>query len=144
MDVYITNCFRMLDFFKKHDKVSIMNNKILIVEDEKPLARALLLKLGNVGFTVQVAFDGQEALDLLAKQEFDLILLDLVMPRVDGFGVLTEMQKKQIKTPVIILTNLGQEEDIKRAKELGAKEYFIKSATSIADVVKLVKQTIGT
>ena len=114
------------------------SKKILIAEDEKPLAQVLTLKLERSGFDVRVAVNGQEALDVLAKEKFDLVLLDLVMPKVDGFGVLKELKKRGDATKVIVLSNLSQEEDAKKAKELGAQDFFIKSNTPIADIVEKV------
>lgn len=117
--------------------------KILIAEDEKPLAKALGLKLTKAGFAVTEASDGQEALDKVATTTFDLILLDLVMPKVDGFHFLAEVQKKGIKTPVIVLSNLGQNEDIKKATELGAVGFFVKASTPLAKILELVKSKLN-
>ena len=80
----------------------------------------------------------------MAKEKFDLILLDLIMPVMDGFELLEKMKERGLKTPVIVLTNLGQTEDAKKAKELGAVDYFIKSNTAIADVVKHIDKVLGT
>ncbi|MEK7607273.1 MAG: response regulator [Patescibacteria group bacterium] len=116
--------------------------KILIVEDEKPMARALELKLAHGGFDAVVAYDGEQGLDLLKTHSVDLILLDLIMPKLDGFAVLTELKQKGNKTPVIILSNLSQGGDEKRARELGALEFYIKSNTPIADIVTRVEQIL--
>lgn len=113
--------------------------KILIVDDEKPLIRALELKFTNAGFEVMVAMDGEEALELLSKEKFDMVILDLVMPKKDGFEVLSELKAKGNKVPVIVLSNLSQEEDIKRVRELGAIDYLIKPETSIFELVSKVK-----
>lgn len=110
--------------------------RILIAEDEAAIAKALELKLTHSGFEVQVAGDGEEALALIEDQKFDVILLDLVMPKKDGFGVLEALKAKKNLTRVIVLTNLSQEEDLKRAQAMGAKEYFVKSDTPLAEVVK--------
>jgi len=114
--------------------------KILIAEDERPMARALELKLSHEGYDVTYAANGQEALDFLKKDKFDIILLDLMMPKVDGFGVLEEMKAKKMKIPVIILSNLSQVEDEERAKKMGAKDFFIKSNTPIANIIDYVKK----
>ena len=74
------------------------------------------------------------------KQKFDLLLLDLIMPKVDGFAVLKEMKEKKITLPVIITSNLGQEEDKKRVEELGVSDYLIKSNVSIMDIVLKIKE----
>jgi DNA-binding response OmpR family regulator len=91
--------------------------KILIVEDEKPMARALELKLTHAGFETKVVFNGEDAITFLQQEKCALILLDLIMPGMDGFKVLEILQERGITTPVVILTNLSQEEDIKRARE---------------------------
>ncbi len=114
------------------------NKKILIVEDEKSIANALKLKLENSGYESDIALNGREALEMLEGNGYSLVLLDLVMPVMDGFGVLEEMKKKGITTPVLISTNLSQEEDEKRAKELGAKDFFVKSDTPITEVINQV------
>ncbi len=112
-----------------------ISKKILIIEDEKTLARALELKLSRVDFNVRVVFNGEDGLILLEKETFDLILLDLIMPKMDGFGVLRRLVELQIKTPVIVLSNLSQENDAKKTKAFGAKEFFIKSNTPISVIV---------
>ena len=117
--------------------------RILIAEDEKPMARALTLKLEHEGYEVETTYDGEEAISKLAESQFDLILCDLVMPKVDGFAVLEEVKNKKIKTPIVILSNLGQEEDQEKAKSLGAKEFFIKSNTPIKNIVEQVKKMLG-
>ncbi len=116
--------------------------KILIVEDEKPMARALELKLDHSGFETGVASDGEQGLAAIRKNGIDLILLDLVMPKLDGFAVLAELKQKGNKTLVIVLSNLSQEDDEKRAKALGAREFYIKSNTSIADIVTRVEEIL--
>lgn len=117
--------------------------KILIAEDEKPMARALELKLNNNGFEASAVYDGNQAINALEKDKYDLLLLDLMMPEKDGFAVLEEMKTKNITVPVIVSTNLSQEGDIKRAKDLGAKDYFVKSDTPINEVVEHVKKVLG-
>lgn len=118
------------------------SKKILIVEDEKPMANALVLKLTSAGFDVVLVYDGETAISTLRQSSFDLIVLDLVMPKKDGFFVLAELKKLKIATPVIVSSNLSQEEDIKRVKELGARDYFIKSDTTLAEIVEKVKQAM--
>lgn len=117
--------------------------KILIAEDEKALSKALTLKFTREGFTVTVANNGQEALDILDKEKFDVIVLDLVMPKVDGFAVLQKLKDMKNKVPLIVTSNLSQEEDMKRAKALGANEFFIKSDTSLSDLVDHVMKMVA-
>lgn len=117
--------------------------RVLVVEDEQALAQIVKLKLESEGvYEVTNAFNGQEALDVLSKNEFDVVLLDLVMPEMNGFDVLEQMQQKKYTVPVIVASNLGQAEDIKRATDLGAKDYYIKSETSLAEIVDHVKKVL--
>lgn len=116
------------------------NKKILIVEDEKPLAHAMELKLKGEGFETTVASNGQEALDLVKGQQFDVMLLDLMMPTVDGFQVLEQIKDLSTKpATVFVLSNLSQHEDEQRVLSLGAKKFFIKSDTSLSTIVNEVK-----
>lgn len=112
--------------------------KILIAEDEKALARALELKLTSAGFIISVAHDGEEALAKILAEKFDLVLLDLVMPKKDGFSVLENLKAKGNTTPVIVSSNLSQEEDFQKAKSLGAVDYFIKSDTPLSEIVNKI------
>ncbi len=120
-----------------------MAKKILIIEDEKPLARALELKLAHEGFETKSLSNGEDILATLAGGGFVLVVCDLVMPKVDGFQVLQTIKEKNLKIPVIILTNLSQPEDEKKARSLGAAEFFIKSSTPIARIVEHIKEMVG-
>ena len=118
--------------------------KVLIVEDEKPLARALELKLTRSGFQTKTVYDGAAALQAVSDEKFDLILLDLVMPKMDGFTVLEALKSHNIRTPVVVATNLSQEEDLKRVKALGAVDYFVKSDVPINAIVERIRKALGT
>jgi len=117
--------------------------RILIIEDEKPLAHALSLKLSHEGFEVVTTGSGEEGLQFLAKEKFDLVLTDLIIPGVDGFKVLETIQEKKMKVPVIVITNLNQEEDKKRVFDLGAASFFVKSNSPISEIVENVKSKIA-
>jgi CheY-like chemotaxis protein len=120
-----------------------MTKKILIAEDEKPMAKALELKLKGSGFEAKAVFNGVEALAEMEKEKYDLLLLDLMMPVMDGFGVLEALKNKpDNKTLVIVSSNLSQAEDINRAKALGAVDYFVKSDTPISEVVNHIKAAL--
>jgi len=119
-----------------------MAKNILIAEDEKPMAKALELKLTKEGFSVSVALDGEEALGLIEKKKFDLMLLDIMMPKVDGFAVLTKIKEQKIQLPVIVSSNLSQVEDIERAKALGAVDFLVKSNVTLADIITKIKQIL--
>lgn len=116
--------------------------KILIVEDEKPLAHALELKMSHEGYETKVASTGEDGLKEAVTGKYDLILLDLILPGLDGFSILQEMKAKKIQSIVIILSNLGQDEDRKKAQDFGAKDYLIKSNVPLSDIVKVVKTSI--
>ena len=122
-----------------HDIIYLMTQKILIVDEDKSLARALELKLTHEGLDAKAVFNGGEAIAVLKTENYDLVLLDLVMPQEDGFKVLQDIQDLGLKAAVIVSSNLSQEEDISRAKTLGAIDYFVKSDTTLADIVRKVK-----
>ncbi len=117
--------------------------KILLVEDDQFLLSLLKTRLEKEKFDVILAHDGPEALKLLRETKPDLILLDIILPGMSGFDVLEEVQKDpQLRDkksiPVIIISNLGQESDIERGKELGVADYFVKARVSIDELVKKV------
>lgn len=116
--------------------------KILIIEDEKPLAHALELKLTHEGFLVTATGSGEEGLKLVTEQAFDLVLTDLIIPGVDGFKILETIQEKKIKTTVMVMTNLNQEEDKKKVFDLGAADFFVKSNSPLSSIVENIKQKI--
>ena len=120
-----------------------VKKKILILEDEKPLAHALELKLTHEGFDVITTDNGELGVSLLQKDSFDLVLTDLIIPGLDGFGVLETIANKKLKVPVIVMTNLNQEEDRKRATELGAIEFFVKSNSTLSEIVETVTKKVG-
>jgi len=116
--------------------------KILVAEDEKPIAKALTLKLRHAGFEVTTVYNGADAVEELEKEPYDLALFDLIMPGMDGFKALETIKKKGLKTPVIILSNLSQQGDIEKAKKLGAEDYFIKSNTPVSEVIENVNNIL--
>ncbi|MBU0766918.1 response regulator [Patescibacteria group bacterium] len=115
---------------------------LLIAEDERPLAHALELKFSHEGYETHIVQDGVEAFEMIKKCNPRAILLDLIMPRMDGFALLEKLKEEGINIPVIVLSNLGQDEDQERAKALGAKGYFVKSNTPIVEIVKYVKSVL--
>ncbi len=113
--------------------------RILIVEDELPLARALELKFQHEGFNTHICLDGEEALKEATAKQYDVILLDLMMPRMDGFTFMAEMKHRGVQTPTVILSNLGQSKDKERALSLGAVGYYVKSDTPIMEIIRQVQ-----
>jgi|SRR5574344_67078 DNA-binding response OmpR family regulator len=120
-----------------------MSKKILVAEDEKPMANALAMKLSRAGFEVVNAYNGEECVDYFNKEKFDLVLLDLIMPKLDGFKVLEKIKETGSATPVIILSNLSQEDDEKKARSLGAVDFFIKSNTPIVNIINKVQEFLN-
>ena len=118
--------------------------KILVVEDDKFLSSAYKAKLTKAGFEVVMALDGEEATTALTTFTPDIILLDLIMPKKDGFAVLQEIKAsdKWKNIPVIVASNLGQKEDIDRGMALGAKDFIIKSDLSLDDLIKKINSLI--
>ncbi|PIW37372.1 MAG: hypothetical protein COW24_00335 [Candidatus Kerfeldbacteria bacterium CG15_BIG_FIL_POST_REV_8_21_14_020_45_12] len=117
--------------------------KILIVEDEAPIARALSDKLGSSGFDCLHMSNGREALDAMKTETFDLILLDLLMPRMDGYEFLKALQDNKVNTPVIVASNLGGKDDIESANELGVKDFIIKANSSLGEIVERVTRFLS-
>jgi len=116
-------------------------NSILIVEDEDFLIRALEDNLTAEGYMVDFAINGEEAVAKIGKKKPSLILLDILMPKSDGFYVLGELKKNPEwkLIPVIVLSNLGEDTMIKQALEMGADDYFVKSQHPIQEVIEKVK-----
>jgi len=118
---------------------------ILIVEDEVFLSNLLKLNLEKEDLKVIQVFNGKEVTkELLIEKKIDLILLDLILPDKNGFEILKEIKSDPVlsKIPVIILSNLGQEEDILKGKKLGVKDYFVKAKEPIEVIIKKVKNIL--
>lgn len=115
---------------------------VFIVEDDSFLVKAYQMKFQKEGIEVWVATDGKEALSFLEKEPPRVMLLDLMLPGLDGFEVLDAVRKNERwkNVPVLILSNLGQQKDIERGKALKVAEYMVKANVKIADVVEKVKK----
>lgn len=122
-----------------------MPKKILIVEDDKFLRELIGEKLFKEGYETVFAVDGEEGLTKAKSDKPNLILLDLILPKIDGFEVLNKLKEDPATEiiPVIILSNLGQREDIEKGLTLGAKDYMIKAHFTPAEIVEKVKTIIG-
>jgi DNA-binding response OmpR family regulator len=119
--------------------------KVLVVEDDNFLRDLLARKLGQENCQFTAAIDGENALKLMSENKPSIVLLDLILPGIDGFEVLSQIkQNESIKdVPVVILSNLGQESDIKRARELGADDFLVKANFSIDEVIAKIKELIA-
>ena len=117
---------------------------VLVAEDDEFLSRVLVDKLEKEKFNVLTAFDGEDALLKLQSGSVSLMILDIIMPKKTGFDVIDDAKSnpdtKDI--PILLLSNLGQEGDIARAKEKGVTDYFVKSNISLASVIEKVHQYI--
>jgi DNA-binding response OmpR family regulator len=117
--------------------------KVIVIEDEEMIAKPLTMKLKFSGFEVDNAADGEEGLAKIASNKYDVILLDLMMPKLDGFGVLAELQKQSNRIPVIVATNLNSPEDVSRVMDLGCTNYYVKSDTPLDQIVETVRRAIS-
>ena len=122
-----------------------MSKKILIIEDEEIMYGLLERKLNGEGYDARVAKDGVEGMEMLKQEKPDLILLDIVMPRMGGFEVMAELKKDEelSKIPVVIISNSGQPVELDKAKELGVKDWLIKTEFDPQEVIEKVKKQIG-
>lgn len=126
---------------KKQEK----NKKVLLVEDDALLANILMDSLVREKFDAVNVKDGLQAIDAAKKFQPDVVLLDLILPGLDGFEVLRQLKDdiKLKKVPVFIISNLDSISDVKSAKALGAEDYFIKANTDIEKIIKVVKKRIN-
>jgi len=120
-------------------------SKILIIEDDKYLRELMVRKLSSEkGLDISNAVDGESGLKTFEKEKPDLVLLDLILPGIDGFEVLTKMKEniELAAIPVIILSNLGQKSDVEKGMKLGASDYMVKAHFTPNEIVDKVKQVL--
>jgi DNA-binding response OmpR family regulator len=119
--------------------------KILLVEDDPFLLSMYTTKFELEGFEVVTAEDGEKGLKLAAKENAGIILLDILLPKMDGFEVLKELKKNQATKdiPVILLTNLSQRDDVEQGLSMGAADYLIKAHFMPSEVVEKIKKILG-
>ena len=129
----------------KDNKKANRHIKVLVVEDDEFLRQLVSRKLGDEGFDVKVAIDAEGAFKILKEIKPDIILLDLILPGLDGFQILSKMKKDKSITsiPVIILSNLGQKEDIDKAMALGAADFLVKAYFTLDEIVKKIESVLG-
>ena len=122
--------------------------KILLVEDDPFLIDIYTRKLKRAGFETVVAEEGKEALKLLQQKTFELVILDIVLPEVDGWAILKEIKELKQKNrdlenlKIIILSNLGQKEEVEKGLKLGATKYLIKAHYTPSQVVEEIKKIL--
>lgn len=117
-------------------------HSVLLIEDEEMLANMYETKFKNEGYKIRKALDGETGLKLAQEEKPDIILLDIIMPKLDGFSVLKKLKEdgKLKNVPVVLLTNLGQDEDINKGQSLGVAGYLVKANLTPAEVVEKVKE----
>lgn len=126
----------------KNTKSKKKKNIVFVVEDDVFLVKAYQIKFEKEGVEVWTATDGKEALNFLERQAPNVVMLDLMLPHLSGFDILTEIRKNERwkDVPVVILTNLGQPQDVERCKQLGVAGYIVKANIKINDVIEKVKK----
>ncbi|MCR4322750.1 MAG: response regulator [Candidatus Azambacteria bacterium] len=119
--------------------------KIVFIEDETTLQKMLSVALEEAGYSVITAADGETGLAAVRSEIPDLVLLDLILPKMDGFTVLNEIKKDETTTgiPVIVLTNLESAEDVGKVVALGATTYLVKANYDLPDIVEKIKEILG-
>jgi len=119
--------------------------KILIIEDEEIMISLLQKKLKKEGYEVLIARDGKEGIEKMKETKPDLILLDIVMPKMGGFGVMETMKKdnKLKDIPIIVVSNSGQPVELDKARDLGARDWLVKTEFDPQEVIKKIKKQIG-
>jgi CheY-like chemotaxis protein len=127
------------------DRTPAPERHVLVVEDDRFQRRAAEVKLRRCGFRVSSAVDGEEALRVAAEGRPDIILLDLIMPKLSGFEVLARLKADPATAaiPVLVLSNLGQQPDVDRAMRGGAAGYFVKSKLSLSELVARVIEVLA-
>jgi DNA-binding response OmpR family regulator len=117
-----------------------MAKKILIIEDDKFLRELIVRKLGPKNYTILEAIDGEEGMKKIREEKPDLIILDLILPGIDGFTVLSKMKEDPVLSliPVIILSNLGQKEEIEKGLKLGAIDYLVKAHFTPEEIIEKI------
>lgn len=121
-----------------------MAKKILIIEDDRFLRELIARKLSNEGFSVLEAVDGEEGEKKIKSEKPELILLDLILPGIDGFEVLSKIKQDPVLAtiPVIILSNLGQKEEIEKGLKLGAVDFLVKAHFTPAEIIEKIKNIL--
>jgi len=123
----------------------VNDNRILLVEDDAFISQMYAIKFKQTKHNLLTAMDGEEGLSMAKEEKPDAILLDLVLPKVDGFGVLEALKKDESTKhiPVILLTNLGQEANVQRGMSMGAADYIVKAHYTPQQVVERVEKILG-
>lgn len=119
--------------------------KILLIEDEEMLSAMYKMKFSKSGIEVDIANDGETGLNKAMQGDYDAVLVDIILPKIDGFAVIKALRvdAKYKDKPIILLTNLGQDEDIEKGKKFGASDYLVKANFTPSQVVKKIGDIIN-
>jgi DNA-binding response OmpR family regulator len=119
--------------------------KVLIVEDDKFLRELMTKKLASEGFEIVEAMDGESGVKKIKEEKPDMALLDLILPGIDGFEVLAKVKEDPLTAsiPVVILSNLGQKDDVEKGLKLGATDYLVKAHFTPNEIIKKVREVLG-
>jgi two-component system, OmpR family, alkaline phosphatase synthesis response regulator PhoP len=120
-----------------------INKKVLIVEDDKDFRFILQINFSKEGFSVVTAENGEEGLSLVEKEKPDLIILDILMPTMDGIEMAKQVKQKGINIPIVFLTNMSDIDHISQAQEIVLSDYIIKSDVSVDKIVEAAKTKLG-
>ncbi len=122
-----------------------MQPKVLLVEDDRFVSSMLKSRLERDGFLVEQAFDGDEGVQKMRALRPDLVILDVILPKMSGFDFLERVvgDTELASIPVMVVSNLGQETDVEKARSLGAVDYYVKARTSIDDLENVVKMRLA-
>lgn len=116
--------------------------RILIAEDNTKLLNMNKTNLEKAGYVVEAAQNGEEAIEIMDTKKIDLLLLDLLTPKVNGFGVMVHAREKKYSFPIVVLTNLNENIDRKKCMELGATDFLVKSDTDFPDIIEKVRSVL--
>ena len=130
--------------FKQGSSSAVSGQRVLIVEDDVFLRQLLVEKFTKEGYEVREASDGREALQYIAENPPHIVILDLLMPEVDGFQVLEKLRAdaRTKNLPVVVLSNLGEQEHVNRVKALGADDYLIKAHLFLDEIVARISDVL--
>ncbi len=122
-----------------------MSKKILVVEDDRFLRELITQKLTREGYDVNEAVDGEDGVKKAEEKKPDVILMDLILPGIDGFEAITKIKEKPDfeNTPIIILSNLGQRDDIERGLKLGAVDFLVKAHFTPGEIIEKIEKVLG-
>jgi len=133
-----------MEDYATEEKISFKGKKIFVVEDDRFLHRLLMDEMRQLGAEVFSSFEGNSTIESIRKEKPDIIVLDIILPGMDGFTVLEKLKADtELKhIPVIILTNLGQEDDIKKGTALGAEDFLIKANFTLDEITQKVSRVL--